>query len=418
MEPAALAAGNDALGAQDDAVFLAVKRGEDIGELLLAERLDRLHAPGGENLVGMVVAMVMVMIMAAAGAVLVMLMVMMLVVMLMIVIMAAALAVLVMLVVMMLVIMVMIVIMAAALAVLVVLMMVMLVIVVMMMLMIVAAALAVLVMLVVVMLVIMVMMMLMIVAAAGAMLIMLVVMMRMLMHDGLQHLLGEIVILLHRGEDLRTGELIPRGGDDAGLVVMLAQQRYGRLQLLLAHLLAAGEEDGAGIFDLIEEEFAEVLDIHAALHRIRNGHEAAHDYILKILLHALNSADDVGQLAHAGRLNEDAVRMILIDDLAQRLAEVAHQGAADAAGVHLGDLDAGLLHEAAVNANLAELILDEHDLFAREGFLEQLLDQRGLARAEEAGENINLRHIVNLLLHTNRKRKNSWNTGFQLYIVL
>ena len=89
--------------------------------------------------------------------------------------------------------------------------------------------------------------------------------------------------------------------------------------------------------------------------------------------------------------------MILIYDLAQRLAEIAHQGAADAAGVHLGHLNAGLLHEAAVDADLAEFVFDQHDLLARQGFLKQLLDQRGLARAQEAGENINLRHIVNLL---------------------
>ena len=356
MEPAALAAGNDALGAQDDAVFLAVKRGEDIGELLLAKRLDRLHAPGGEDLVGMVVAMVMVVLV--------------------------------------------IMIVAAALAVLVVLMMMLMVMIVMML-----------------VIMVMVVLMIVVVAAALAVLVMLVVMMRMLMHDGLEHLLSKIVILLHRGENLRAGELIPRRGDDAGLVVMLAKERDGGLQLLLAHLLAAGKQDGAGVFDLIEEELAEVLDVHAALHRIRDGHEAAHGRIIEFLLHALNGADNVGELAHAGRLDEDAVRMILIDDLAQRLAEIAHQGAADAAGVHLGDLDAGLLHEAAVDADLAELVLDEHDLLAREGFLEQLLDQRGLARAEEAGENINLRHIINLLLHTKQKTKNSWNTGFQLYIV-
>ena len=37
---------------------------------------------------------------------------------------------------------------------------------------------------------------------------------------------------------------------------------------------------------------------------------------------------------------------------------------------------------------------NQDDLLAREGFLEQLLDQRGLAGAEKAGKNINLRHIM------------------------
>ena len=51
-----------------------------------------------------------------------------------------------------------------------------------------------------------------------------------------------------------------------------------------------------------------------------------------------------------------------VQHLPQRLAEVAHQGAADAAGVHLGDLDAGVLEKAAVNADLTELIFDQNDL--------------------------------------------------------
>ena len=66
--------------------------------------------------------------------------------------------------------------------------------------------------------------------------------------------------------------------------------------------------------------------------------------------------------------------MVLLHDLVQGLAEVPHQGAADAAGVHLGDLDAGLLEEAAVNADLAELVFDQHDLLALQGVLQQLFN--------------------------------------------
>ena len=230
-------------------------------------------------------------------------------------------------------------------------------------------------------------------------------MMMMLVHHSLQHLLGEAVILLHSGKNLRAGEIIPRGSDDAGLFIVLAQQGDRCLKFLLRHLLRTAKQDGAGILDLIEEELAEVLDIHAALHRVRNGDKAAHLHIGHILLHALDGADDVGKLAHAGRLDENAVGMILIDHLAQRLAEIAHEGAADAAGVHLGHLDAGLLHEAAVDTDLAKLIFNQDDLLACERLFEQLLDQRGLARAEEAGENINLRHIINLLYRKNNKCK-------------
>ena len=253
----------------------------------------------------------------------------------------------------------------------------------------------------------------------AALVVVIIVMRSMLRHDGRQHVLGEAVVVLHRGEDLRAGQLIPRRGDDAGLVVVLAQQVDGGLQLLLAHLLGAGEQDGARVLDLVEEELAEVLDVHAALHRVRDGHEAAHPCFGDVLLHALHGADDVRELAHAGRLDEDAVGVILVDDLLEGLAEVSHQRAADAAGVHLRHLDAGLLHEAAVDADLAELVFNQDDLLAGEGFLQQLLDERGLARAEEAGKNINLGHGSHLLMGFKPKQtKISRNTGFRLITLI
>ena len=255
--------------------------------------------------------------------------------------------------------------------------------------------------------VLIVMVVMMMVVAALVLIVVIVLVVRgLLRHDGRQHVLGEAVVVFHRGEDLRAGQLIPRRGDDARLVVVLAQQVDGGLQLLLRELLGAGEQDGAGILDLVEEEFAEVLDVHAALHRVRNGHEAAHLRLGDVLFDALHGADDVRELAHAGRLDEDAVGVVLVDDLFEGLAEVAHQRAADAAGVHLRHLNAGLLHEAAVDADLAELVFNQDDLLAGEGFPEQLLDERGLARAEEAGKNINFGHGSHLLMGSNRENKN------------
>ena len=80
--------------------------------------------------------------------------------------------------------------------------------------------------------------------------------------------------------------------------------------------------------------------------------------------------------------------MILLDDLLQRGGEGADEGAADAAGVHLGDLDARVAQEAAVNGDLAELVLDEDELFVLIALRDELADERGLACSEEAGENV------------------------------
>ena len=67
--------------------------------------------------------------------------------------------------------------------------------------------------------------------------------------------------------------------------------------------------------------------------------------------------------------------------------------AADAAGVHLGDVDAGILQKAAVNADLAEFVFDQHNLFTLERFLDELFDQGRFACTQKAGENINFRYL-------------------------
>ena len=84
--------------------------------------------------------------------------------------------------------------------------------------------------------------------------------------------------------------------------------------------------------------------------------------------------------------------MILLVNLLQRGAEIAHQRAADAAGIDLGNLDAGLFHEAAVDANLAKLVFHQHQLLAGIGFTDQLLDEGRLTGTQKAGKNINFCH--------------------------
>ena len=323
----------------------------------------------------------MVVMAAAAHAVLVVVMVMLMLVMRIVIVMMLVLVVLIVIVMMLVLVMrIVIVMMVAALAVLIVVVM----------------------MLVLVMLVVIVMM-------VAALVVVVIVVVMVLGHHRRQHVLGKAVVILHRREDRLAADVIPRGRDDARLRVVLAQQRDDGLQLLLAHALRAAEQNRAGVFNLVEEELAEVLDVHAALARIRDGHKAAHLGLRDVLFHALDRADHVGELAHAARLDQDAIRVILVDHFAQRLAEVAHQRAADAAGVHLRHLDAGLLHKAAVNADLAEFVFNQNDLLAGKRLFKQFLDQRRLARAKKAGKNINFRHGKHLLmgLHLGL-RGNAW----------
>ena len=156
--------------------------------------------------------------------------------------------------------------------------------------------------------------------------------------------------------------------------------------------------------DLVVVELTEVLHIHLDLVDIGHGDKAVQLHI-QVLSHTLHSAGDIAQLAHTGGLNDDAVGVVLLHHLLQSGTEIAHQRAADAACVQLVDLDAGLLQEAAVDADLTKLVLDQDHLLARKGFLDELLDQSRLAGTKEAGENIDIRHNAVCLFLFPKARK-------------
>ena len=264
----------------------------------------------------------------------------------------------------------------------------------------VAAAGAVLVMLIVVVMVmlVLVVIVMVVVAAADAVLVMLIMVMVVmvmlvlgLLGKELQ-LLFKGILVLHRLENLCAGELIPRGGNDGGVLVVLAQQSDAGFKLFGLNTVRAAQNDGVCVLDLVVIELAEVLHVHFALVCIGNGGEAIQRNVFHVQV--LHGTDHIAQLAYAGRLDQNAVRVVGLQHLTQRLAEVAHKAAADAALAHLGDFNAGVLQKAAVNGNLAELIFDEDELFALKSFGDQFADQRGFACAEEAGKNIDFRHIL------------------------
>ena len=242
-------------------------------------------------------------------------------------------------------------------------------------------------------------MMLMVMVTAAALLIMVMMMVVMMLMLLLQ--LGKVgsqcCIAFHGLDQLLAGELCPVGGDQGSLVIALTDQLHSGIQLVLGHILAPGQDDGGSGLDLVIVELTEVLHVDLDLACIGNSNGVAQ---LHIMTHdLLHCADDIGQLAHTGGLNDDPVGMELRDHLLQRLAEVANQTAADAAGVHLGDVDAGIAQEAAVDADLAKFVLDENQLLALIAFRDHFLDQSGLACTEEATVNINFCHSKHPLLN-------------------
>ena len=214
----------------------------------------------------------------------------------------------------------------------------------------------------------------------------------------------EVVLGGHGLQNLFTGQVIPCGGHDGGSGVLFPQHCHGSGDLFLAGGLGAAEQDAACVADLVIVELAEVLHIHLDLVHIGHGDKAVQLHV-QMLGHALHGAGHIAQLANARGLDDDAVGVVLLHHLLQSGAEIAHQRAADAAGVQLIDLDAGLLQKAAVDADLAELVLDEHDLLAGKGLFDELLDKGGLTGTKEAGENIDFGHSLKCLFLLCRRRK-------------
>ncbi len=234
------------------------------------------------------------------------------------------------------------------------------------------------------------------VALVAVFMFMMMVMMVVLLLDLAEKVSRQRMAFRHGFQQLRAGQFIPRRGHDASRFVMAAQQGNTFVELFRLHVLGTAQNHRTGMFDLIVKELAEVLHIHLCFRSVGDRDECIQFYRL-VLGNALHRMDHVGQLADPGRLDQDAVGMIGRDDFLKRLAKVSDQRAADAAGIHFGDLDPGFLQKAAVNTDLTEFVFDQYDLFAGKRFLKQLFDQRGFARPKEAGNDIDLCHLKTLL---------------------
>ena len=231
--------------------------------------------------------------------------------------------------------------------------------------------------------------MVMVVVAAAALIVVMMVLVLLLLGQLLQSS-RQGIPAFHGRQQLLAVQFVPRGRHNGGGGVLLPQQGHTGIQLFLAHPGRTAQNNGAGMLHLVIEELTEVSHIHLGLGGIHHGGKTVQHHIMHFQV--LHRPDDIAEFAHTGGFNEDTVGVIGIHHLLQRLAEIAHQTAADAAAVHFGNVDARLLQKAAVNADLAKLIFNENKLLAGIGLSDQLLDERRLARAQKSGENINFCH--------------------------
>ena len=170
-------------------------------------------------------------------------------------------------------------------------------------------------------LLVMIMVMMLMVVTAAAMLVMVVVVMVMLLLQ-LSQLSSQSCLTLHRLDQLLAGKLVPGGGHDGGIFVVLPDHGNRGIQLCLSSGVRTREDDGGGSLDLVIIELTKVLHVDLDLacvtycHGIAQGH-----FLIGDLVHG---ADNIAELAHAGGLDDDSVRVILLDDLGQCLAKVAY----------------------------------------------------------------------------------------------
>ena len=236
--------------------------------------------------------------------------------------------------------------------------------------------------------------MLMVVAAAAVFTVFVMMVMVLLFFFQLFQLGSQRGLSFHGSDQLLTGELPPGGGHNGSLLIVFPQHCHSSIQLGLRYRIGTGEDNGGSSFDLVVVELTEVLHIDLHLAAVNNCNCVAQRNIIGGDL--LHSADNIGQFADTGGFNNDAVRIVLLNDLGQCLAEVTHQRAANASGVHLGNIDAGILQETAVNADFTELIFNQNQFLSGIGLLDHLLDEGGLTGAQKARININF-HKKHLL---------------------
>jgi 20S proteasome subunit beta 7 len=161
-------------------------------------------------------------------------------------------------------------------------------------------------------------------------------------HDFRQDLCLEVGPAFDGLQDHLSVQISQRSGDDGSLFIVLSEKSHRFVYLCIGHLVRTGQDDGAGMLDLVDEELTEVLDIELCLGTVHHGHSTV-ELHLGILSGAADSGHDFGELAHARRLDQDPFGCVCGHDFTKRGAEVAYQRAADAAAVHLTDLDAGFL---------------------------------------------------------------------------
>ena len=226
------------------------------------------------------------------------------------------------------------------------------------------------------------------------MLIVMMVMMRLLgSHHLCENLTLQVGFPLNGLQNGLSVELRQGCCDDGCLGIVLADQGNRFIDLLLRGLVGPCQENRPCILNLVHKELAEILEINPGLCGIHHRYGAVQLQLRQLCRRLLNGPHHIIQLADSRGLDQNSLRRVGRHNLPERRIEISDQRAADAAGIHLADFNAGLLQKAAVDTDFSELILNEDHLRPRQRVRNELADQCGLAGSQKAGNNIYLCHL-------------------------
>src|SRR5258706_3461894 len=228
----------------------------------------------------------------------------------------------------------------------------------------------------------------------------------------------DLVVVLVRvqlGEELRV-ELEDRVQVEAADVEYLVDRRVAEVHLLdlrarihfldplgqifnfiFRNQICLRHQDPIGKADLLLR-LVELVELLRRVLRVDERDDRIEQVVVADLLVCEEGLRHRAGIRHAGGLDHHAVeleraRVALLLQRAEDADQVAAHRAADAAVVHLDDLLLAALDDLAVDADLAELVLDHGDALAVV-FLEDPVEERRFPAAEKARKNGDGHHVL------------------------
>ena len=188
---------------------------------------------------------------------------------------------------------------------------------------------------------------------------------------------------IQQGETVDFG---PIGGDDGEI---LADLMGFADDFFFIAFFRAGNDGEIGMFQLIADQCRAGIQLRRKVGAVDYGNNAA-DLHGVVFGGVGNGGRDVVNIGKTRGFDDDAVGREGFADLNESRGECRFQRTADTTAGHFRYADAFTLKEAAVDADGAEFVFQHGDVFAEVGFLKQFIDEGRFARAEKAGDDIDL----------------------------